>query len=161
MNQRGEGNHAQFIFDDEDPPVLNEVHAMRRSMIVFALFLSQLVYPQEKDSAVIFELKTKCMHSARKYCSSDRMSGGSFYDVKHNRCFAICTSKGNGFITTSLGDVGTGENLAIAVYGLNDPSGVKRSSWGVIGKKRTTYEKAMEYINRMTKEPLDTGPAKE
>ncbi len=134
---------------------------MRRSMIVMALFLFQLSYSQEKDSTVLLESKTKCMQLVKEYCSSVDMAGGSFYDVRHNRCFALCTSVGAGFITTSLDDVRTGEVLAIAVYGLVDPSGVKRSSWGVIGKKRTTYEKAMEYINKMTKEPSDVEPAKE
>ncbi len=125
---------------------------MRRSMIVMAIFLCQLAYPQKKDGTAVSVLKTKCTQLAKDYCSSADRSGRSFYDVRHNRCLAICTSTGDGFITTSLADIQTRKTLAIAVYGLADPSGVKRSSWGVIGKKRTTYERAMEYINRMTKE---------
>ncbi len=133
---------------------------MKWLIIVVALFLCQLCSSQEKDSTAVAESKTKCMQLAKEQCRSAGMNGGFYYDAKQNRCYAICTSIGDGFITTTLDDVLAGEVLAIAVYGLADPSGVRRSSWGVIGKKRTSYEKAMGYINKMTKEPSAAVPAK-
>jgi hypothetical protein len=133
---------------------------MKWPIIVAAFFVYQFCSSEEKDSAAVAQSKTKCMQLAKEQCRSAGMSGGFYYDAKHNRCYAICTSIGDGFITTTLDDVLAGEVMAIAVNGLADPSGVRRSSWGVIGKKRTSYQKAMDYINKMTKEPSDAEPAK-
>ena len=125
---------------------------MKRTILVFMVCTFQICYGQDKDRKVIFELKTKCMELARDYCR-EASSGGSFYDVKHNRCFAICTRIGSGFISTSLDDVHTGMNLAISYFGTVDSTGTKIDSWGVIRDEMTTYDKAMKYIKKMTTEP--------
>ena len=138
---------------------------MKSLVVILLLFASTSHSQSSKDRKEIFELRTKCMELAKDFCNEERVegefernSGGSFYDVKRNRCYAICTwrhtdttSTGRGlggFISVSLSDVHTGSLMALYTkYFVR-----QYLNYGEINGERTTMEKAEAYIKRMTTE---------
>jgi hypothetical protein len=105
------------------------------------------------------------MEMAKDFCNEQRVEGElesntsrSFYDVKRNRCYAICshfhadtttTGKGLGsFISVELWDVQTGSLMAWYTKHL-----VRQYlNHGEIDGESTTVEKAEAHIKRMTTE---------
>jgi len=101
------------------------------------------------------------MELARDYCNETRVAGGvntggAFYDVRRNRCYAICetsiidtASQGkNTFRIVTLSDVHTNEPLASYMEYWN----AHERDYGEIGGKLTSRSKAKAYIKRMTTE---------
>ena len=102
------------------------------------------------------------MELARNFCNEVSVkgfvnpSGGSFYDVKKNRCYAICTCMNfdttndgkDGFTMVSLLDVHSSQTLAMYMAFGRD----QKRSFGYINNKLTSDEKAKAYIKRMTTE---------
>jgi hypothetical protein len=135
-----------------------------KTFVAMLLLLAPMVYSQSaKDRKEIFELRTKCMEMAKDFCGTqteDEMGNGyppseSFYDVKRNRRYAICTwihpdttRSGNGFISVTLSDAQTGRTLAMYMNFWLD----SRHCYGEINGEATTMKRAEVYIKKMTTE---------